>query len=205
MAGRVVKCQFCEMTVPYADRDTLTKEVKVSKAGKTLNRYWHNECYPKELAKREVILNDKKEKDEMNETVKKIYNLKFDLPQNWWEYIADLREGTNRYQKFWKKRYKQGVPFSVIREAYLLSVHDIEWARMSKNFKTIEQELRYGLMIMQGKVNDAFRKIKTREQQAKRNEAMEEIQLKNMKDDREVSFKKQQQDDRDYSYLLGND
>ncbi|MGG4105241.1 hypothetical protein AAXB25_15090 [Paenibacillus lautus] len=206
MAERYVKCQFCEQTVPYKERDTLTKEeVKVSSKGKTANKYWHNECYPKELAKREFLLNEQKQKDEMYETVKKIYNINFSPSKSWWEMIADLREGTNRYQKFWKKRYKQGVPYNVIREAFLLSMHDIEWARMSKNFKSLDQEMRYGLMIMQGKVNDAFRKMKTREQQSKINEAMEQVHIEDMKDNREVSFKKKQQENRDFSYLLGND
>lgn len=205
MAERYVKCQFCGQTVPYKERDTLTHEVKVSGKGKPVNKYWHNECYPKELKKREFLLNEQKQKDEMYETVKKIYNINFTPSKSWWEMIADLREGTNRYQKFWKKRYKQGVPYNVIREAFLLSVPDIEWARMSKNFKSLDQEMRYGLMIMQGKVNDAFRKLKTREQQSKINEAMEQVHIEDMKDNREVSFKKKQQENRDFSYLLGND
>ncbi|OME54057.1 hypothetical protein BSK59_15865 [Paenibacillus odorifer] len=203
--ARIVTCQFCKETVPYIERHTLSNEAKVTNKGKTLNKYWHHECYPKELARRDILLKDQIEKNEMNETVKKIYNLKFDLPKGWWEYIADLREGTNRYQKFWKKKYKEGVPFSVIREAYIMSVADIEWARMSKKFKSIDQELRYGLMIMQGKVNDAFRKMKTREQQEKRNEAMEQVHIEDMKDNREVSFKRKEQENRDFSYLLGDD
>ncbi|EJW14111.1 hypothetical protein M5X00_26185 [Paenibacillus alvei] len=205
MAERYVKCQYCGQTVPFKERDTLAHEVKVSSKGKSVNQYWHHECYPKELEKREFLLNEQKQKDEMFETVKKIYKINFSPSKSWWEMIADLREGTNRYQKFWKKRYKQGVPFNVIREAFILSVADIEWARMAKNFKSLEQEMRYGLMIMQGKVNDAFRKMKTREQQSKMNEAMEVVHIEDMKDNREVSFKKTQQENRDYSYLLGDD
>ncbi|TVX86012.1 hypothetical protein [Paenibacillus agilis] len=204
MAERYVKCQFCEQTAPFKQRDTLAHEVKVSSKGKSVNQYWHRECYPKELEKREFLLNEQKQKDEMFETVKKIYKINFSPSKSWWEMIADLREGTNRYQKFWKKKYKQGVPFNVIKEAFLLSVQDIEWARMSKNFKTLEHEMRYGLIVMQGKVNDAFRKMKTREQQSKINEAMEAVHIEDMRDNREVSFKKTQQD-RDYSYLLGDD
>lgn len=205
MDNRVVKCQICKESYPYVDRHNLASEAKLTAKGKTLNKYWHHECYKKELVKRESALNDPIEKDELNATVKKIYNLNFDLPNGWWWYIADLREGTNRFQKFWKKKHKEGVPFSVIREAYIMSVADIEWARMSKKFKSLDQELRYGLIIMQSKVNDAFRKMKTREQQEKRNEAMEEVHIEDMKDNRKVSFKRKEQENRDFSYLLGDD
>jgi hypothetical protein len=199
-----VKCQLCNEHVPISEKGTLTVEVKVSKStGMAKNNYFHPECYPKHLEKQDFLLKEREQKDELNETVKKIYSLKFDLPHRWWELIADLREGTNRYQKFWKKKYKQGVPFNVIKEAYLLSVQNIEWARLNNKFKTTDQELRYGLIIMQGKVNDAFRKMKTREQQDKINEAMEQVHIDDMKENREVSFKRA--DTKDYSYLLGND
>lgn len=204
--ARIVKCQWCNESVPFNERETLTKEVKVSEStGKSKNLYYHPDCYPKHLERAVFNEKEREQKDALNEAVKKIYSIKFNLPVRWWEYVADLREGTNRYEKFWKKKYKQGVPFDVIREAFLLSAQDIEWARLNKKFKTIDQELRYGLMIMQSKVNDAYRKIKTREQQAKRNEAMEQALIEEMKDSREVSFDKKQQEKRDYSYLLGDD
>lgn len=207
MGVRYVKCQFCNESIPYSERETLAheeKEYQSKGVTKTKNIYWHQECYPKELKQREFLLQEKKEKDELNETLQKIYKVKYNFSSNFWWMISDLREGTNRFQKFWKKKYKQGIPFPVIREAYMMSVQDIEWARMSKSFKNLNDEMRYGLMIMQGKVNDAYRKMKTREQQSKINEAREEIQIEDMKENRQVSFKKKQQD-RDYSYLLGND
>jgi hypothetical protein len=206
LAGYVVcKYQFCtNKQIPISEKETLTVDVKVSDAGIKANLYYHPECYPKHLEHQEFIKKDLQQKDELNETVKKIYNLNFDMPKRWWGYIGDLREGTNRHEKFWKKKYKQGVPYNVIKEAFLLSVQDIQWARMSKNFKTIDKELQYGLMIMQGKVNDAYRKMKTREQQTKINEALEQTQIKEMSENREVSFKKTEKD-KDYSYLLGND
>lgn len=207
MAGQAVKCQWCKATIPSSvDKETLAKEVKVSDStGKSKNLYYHPECYPEYLKDVEFRKKEREQKDELNETVKKIYNLQFNLPVRWWEYVSDFREGTNRHEKFWKKKYKKGVPFNVIREAFLLSVQDIEWARMNKKFSNLDQELRYGLMIMQGKVNDAYRKMKTREQQAKQSEAMEKLLLEDMKDNREVSFNKKQQENRDFSYLLGND
>jgi len=198
-----VKCRFCEEHIPMSMKDTLVKETKVSESGRRSNWYYHQECYPKELDKREFLRREREAKDRLNETVKKIYNLKFDLPARWWEIISDLREGTNRYQKFWKKRYKAGVPFDVIREAYLLSVQDIEWARMSKQFKTIEQELRYGLAIVQSKINDAYKKMKAREQQEKINQANEKM-IAELQDDVEVEFKKTKRSD-DYRHLLGDD
>lgn len=205
MAGGIVKCQFCKESVPIKEKDTLAKEVKVSESGRKKTDYYHQDCYPKHLKQQEFFKKELEERDRLDLVVKKLYNVKLQLPHQFWTMIQDLRNGTNRFEKFWTKKYKNGVSYEIIKEAYLLSVQDIEWARMSKKFKSLDQELRYGLRCMQGKLNDAYRKIKTREQQAKTNEAMEQVHIENMKENREVSFKKKQQENRDYSYLLGND
>lgn len=206
--GRTLKCQykFCETpSIPAEMKDTLAVEVKVSEStGKKKNLYYHPECYPKHVKHQEFLLKEKQEKDELNEVVKKLYNVEYQLPPQYWELVSDLREGTNRYEKFWKKRYKKGIPFSVLKEAYLMSKADIEWARLNKNFKTLQNELKYGLSIVLSKVNDAHRKIKAREQQQKMATAIEQQQIEMMMDDRDVSYKKQSKED-DLSFLLGDD
>lgn len=203
---RTVKCQFCNDSVPFSEKETLTKEVKVSEStGKAKNLYYHPDCYPKHLEQQAFYQKEIDERDKLDRVVKKLYNVNLQLPHQFWTLIQDLRNGTNRFEKFWSKKYKKGVSYEVIREAYILSTHDIEWARMGKRFQSLEQELRYGLRIIQSKLNDAYRKIKTREQQGKINEAMEKVQIEDMKDNREVSFKKKEANNRDYSYLLGDD
>jgi hypothetical protein len=201
-----VKCQYvkCGGHVPIQEKDTLIVEVKVSESGTKKNIYYHHECYPKYLKEQEFIRDELLERDELDRVVKSIYGFKLQLPAKFWWMIQDLRNGTNRFESFFKKRYKKGISYDIIREAYMLGKQDIEWAKMSKRFASLEQELRYGLRIMQSKLNDADRKIKTREQQAKINKAMEQVHIEDMRDNREVSFKRKQ-DDSDFSYLLGND
>lgn len=140
----------------------------------------------------------------MNYVVKSIYGVTYQLPSQWWEFINDLRNGTNRFEKFWRKRYKGGVPYKVIKEAYIMSKSDIDWARLNKRFKTLNQELRYGLSIIQSKLNDAHKRLKVIEQQQKMSSAIEEKQVEMMMDDREVSYKKKYDED-DISFLLGDD
>jgi hypothetical protein len=204
--ARYVKCQYCNETIPYSEKDTLTKEVKVSKStGKSKNLYYHPECYPKHIKCQEFLSKEKQERDELNEVVKNIYGVQYQLPLKFWEMVNDIRNGTNRYEKFWKKRYKKGIPYSVLKEAFLMSKADIEWARLNKRFRTLDQELRYGLVIAVSKANDAHRKIKAREQQEKMALAIEQNQLEMMQDDREVSYKNVAKKHDDISFILGDD
>lgn len=207
--ARYLKCRykFCETpSIPYSEKDNLSIETKVSDKGKKTNLYFHPECYEKHLKHQAFLDKDREKKDEFNEVVKKIYGVpeNLQLPPSYWELIGDLREGTNRYERLWKKKYKQGIPFDVLKEAYLLAKGDIAWARLNKKFKTLEVELRYGLVIVLNKINDAYRKMKSREQQESMSKAMEEVQVEMMKEDREVVYKKQK-DENDLSFLLGDD
>lgn len=200
-----VKCQYCKESVLASQKDTLACEVKVSEStGRAKNQYYHHECYPKHLEAEEFKANELREKNELNEVIKSLYGVQYQLPFQFWQLVADLREGTNRYEKFWKKKHKEGITYSLLKEAYLLARDNITWSRLNKQFKTLEEELRWGLKSAVSKVNDANRRMKGMDQQAKRAIAMEKAQLEMMKDDREVSYKKKQHED-DISFLLGND
>jgi hypothetical protein len=205
--ARYIKCQYCESKELWQDRDKMIIEQKISESGKTKNLYYHKECYPKELKKREMIAKELKEKDELDRVVKEIYNCKYSLPPRFWELINDLRNGTIRYVKGSKviKKYKKGVPYPVIKEAYLMSKQDIEWARLNKNFKTLDQELHYGLKIIQSKLNDAYKKLKRNEQIQEMNKKNEEKQIEEIfENNKEVKFVKKKSEI-DISHILGDD
>lgn len=207
MAGRIVKCQICEKTELYKERLELMEiESKTSeKTGKTSNKYFHKgKCWEKHLKEQSFKVNEKKEKDELNNIIKSIHNIKFDLPPNIWELIQDLRNGTDRYKTFWKKRYKQGVPYGVMAEAYRMSKDNIEWAKLNKRFKTKEVEIKYSLRTMQSKIEDAYNKLKRTEQSQQFAKATERQQVEHLIEERQVEFKKQKSEF-DISHILGDD
>lgn len=200
------KCKSCNKNNNRDDIENLYI-VKILAGLKNRNLYYCNEkCYLNSVKEDEFIEFEEAEKDKLNEVVKSIYGVAvgLNLTNRWWTIIGDLRNGTNRYEKLWKRRYKKGVPYAVIAEAYRISKDSIHWAKLNKNFKTFEQELRYGLSIIASKVIDADRKIKRSAIQEKASNAMEGSRIDIMEDNREVVFKKVE-DENDLSFLLGDD
>lgn len=203
---RYVKCQFCNSTEEYSTRfDKMEVVTKVSETtGKSKNFYYHKgECYERHTKKEKFILDELTKKDELNDVLKDIYNIKFQVPSRIWEILQDLRNGTNRYQKFFKKRYKEGVPYDVIAESYRMSKDSIHWAKLNRRFKTLEVEMKYGIAIMQNKIEDAHKKIKNTEQVKKASEGKVEREISDIIENRDVVFKKKSVDD--LSSILGDD
>lgn len=203
---RYVKCQTCGDTVVWSDRFEKMEFIpKVSDKGRSVNKYYHKgECWDKHNKKQEFLSKEKKEQDELDAVVKEIHGVNYPLPERYWEMVQDIRNGTNRFKKFWKKNYKKGVPYHVIKEAYLMSRHDIEWAKLNKRFPRLEQELRYCLVVAHSKINDAHKKIKKSEQSKTMAKATEKVQVEQMAEEREVKFKKQKSEF-DISHILGDD
>lgn len=207
MAGRARKCQFCEVIVPKEESMNMVLHIHVvESSGRKKNKYYHQECYPKFLAREAFIIKEKKEQDELDAVVKSIHGLTQPLPHRYWERVQDMRNGTNRYQKKYKKHYKKGVPYHVLKEAYLLAKDGIEWSKLSKNFKDTFEELIYGLSIAHSKINDADKKITRTKEFTKRAEESEKTMLKDMVEleNREVKYVKKKHVD-DISHILGND
>lgn len=180
-------------------------ETRVSEeTGKSRNFYYHKgECWKKRL----FTIQDEKEKDEMNEVIKKIFNIKKQIPDNIWWMLQDLRNGTNRYKLFWKRKFKAGYPYPVIAEAYKMSKDNIEWARLNRPFKTLEEEMKYSLKIISRKLEDAYKKIERTERQEEFSKAKEEAQMpdmiEEMLDNREVKLVKRKEE-QDLSDLFGD-
>lgn len=205
--ARYVKCQICCETVDYNKRLELMEiDTKVSSTtGKSRNLYYHKDkCWETFNKNQSFILDELAKKDELNDVMKSLYNIKFQIPNRIWEMLQDLRNGTNRYQKFFKKKYKEGVPYEVMAEAYRMSKDSILWARLNRRFRDKEEELRYGLRVMQSKIEDAHAKIKRSELVKKTSDAKLDRDLADIVENREATYKKKELKD-DLSSLLGDD
>ncbi len=199
--ARKLKCQICK---ELSERELMEVVSKTSKkTGKTVNKYYHKgECWDSYLKEQSDINKEMKEKDELDAVLKKMFNIKVDYPDNIWWMIQDLRNGTNRFKKFWKKSFKKGYPYPVIAEAYRMSKDNIEWARLNKRFRNLEEEMKYSLKIIQKKLEDAYKKQDRTMLQEKLSEAKEVNDIDLMTDNREVKYKKH--DGFDMSDILGD-
>lgn len=174
---RYVKCRHCNETELYQDRNEKMDYIEaVSSSGKVKKEYCHKgKCFEKYKSHKEFIQKEESEKDELNTVIKDIYNIKYQIPPMIWELIQDLRNGTNRYTKLFKKRYKKGIPYSVLCEAFKMSRDSIHWARLNRRFKTLENEMVYGMKIVQGKIEDANKKLTRSKQAEEFSSAREEL------------------------------
>lgn len=205
--GKYVKCKTCQENVLIKEKTTLMDNYpRVSaETGKVKNNWCHKgECYEKFIAHQAFLDEELNKQNELDLVVKEIHQVNFPLPRNYWTMIQDIRNGTTRYKRDFKKHYREGVGYDVLKEAYLMSRQNIEWARLNKRFKNLEAELRYCLIIAHSKVNDAHKKMKRTEQSIKQTEAREEQFIEDMMENRVVKFKKQKSEF-DISHILGDD
>lgn len=204
--GRIVICQTCKETELYKYREKYMVLVERETSGGAVKKaYYHiGDCYDKGLKKEAFLDEEKSKQDELDAVVKELHGLKLPLPSRYWETVQDMRNGTARYTRNFKKHYKEGVPYDVLKEAYIMSRHDIEWAKLNRRFKTIDIELFYCLKIAHSKVNDASRKILRTKQSLKMANAKESGFIEDMLDNREVTFVKKKSEF-DFSHILGDD
>jgi hypothetical protein len=188
-------CQHCGGKEPY-NKEVHDLKIYTTKGGQEQKRYFHRKCLNK-YEKEEAFKN--KEQEELDKLVKvvgeihdapKPPNLAYQLPRIWYHMIQDIRNGTNRYTKNMKKRYKKGIPYNVIVEAYKLAKDGIKWSKMDKQFKDTASEIRYGLAIVNNKIPDALKKIERDRHMDKINKIREEEELQDMEYERETVYKK---------------
>lgn len=143
----LVKCQWC-------GKKTERNEMSKIKKG-----YIHPEClikYEAEQAKKEL---EREQLDSLVKTIKQIHNIpdEIPLPNSFYPFLQDLRNGTTRFRGPVQKKRKQGVGYDVIEEAYHLAQKGIEWAKDgNRDFKgSLNKELNYGLAVVRDKLNQA--------------------------------------------------
>ena len=208
MSKRMIKCQTCgKSTVPFSQRfDDMEVVTKTSGKGKQRNLYYHKgECWEKEQKRQSFVKQEKEELDSLTKTMMRIHRRKTSIPHIHYQKINDLRNGTERYRRFWTKRYKEGVPYKVIEEAYKLSQSAIEYARSLGRFKNTDHELAYSFKIVCGKLEDAYKKIERSKEAKKFLDATESVMIQDFESSREHDYSRFKRKRADLSDIFGDD
>jgi hypothetical protein len=193
--ARKVKCQECLEKQEF-NEESMTFIEKVSDSGRKTRKYFHTECLNKYNEKQEFLDKEQKLLDELVEVAGDIHeapkppNMSYQMPRVWYHMIQDIRNGTNRYTRGFKKKYKKGIPYSIIIRAYKMSKDAIKWSKMDKQFKEIGGEVRYGLAVVSNKIPDALKKAEREEHAEKIARAKQEKMMQEQHEEREVSYKK---------------
>lgn len=193
--ARTVKCQHCGDKQPF-DEQTMTFIEKVSDSGRKTKKYFHSKCLNKYEEEQQAIDKEQELLDKLVEVAGGIHdapkppNLAHQMPRMWYHMIQDIRNGTNRYTRNFKKRYKKGIPYDIITEAYRLAQDGIKWSRMDKQFKDFQSEVRYGLAIVNNKIPDALKKAERNASMEKINKIREQEELDRMEHERDTVYQK---------------
>lgn len=152
-----VKCRWCG---EKAERESMIFEEKNNK-----KLYFHNECYPDYLKDKEFKEQERKEKDALVETIKRIYGVQ-DLPRQVYPFLEDLRNGNPVFKGQQPgKRYKQGYKYSIIKETFEYCEDQIRYALQNKDFDGFMNAFKYGLAIVVDKIYKVDKMIESRNRQ----------------------------------------
>ena len=149
--------------------------------------YYHHSCWPNEQTRREEAEKERKALKELCEYIMELHGFRL-LPKSFFPFLQDLRNGTVRFQGPVQSKYKQGIPYEVIHEAYRLCQDNIAWAKRNKRFSSDLAEVKYGFAIIQNNINQAYESWQ-RKQQASQAVSIATPQGK------EVTYKKRTQED----------
>lgn len=194
-------CQQCKNKSP---KEEMVVHVHVANTGTKKNMNFHEECLEIYLKEKEFKDKEQKELDEFYDVLKRIHNLDV-IPSNFFrDYIQPLRGGFFKSGKK-TKRYKEGIPYSVMKDSYLFIEKTVEYYRKNKEFKGSLDFLKYTFSIMVDKMPMAKKK-KKQEEFAKVIQN-ENTNIKQSQDDiafaeREYNFKKKSNGGVDLSNLL---
>lgn len=157
------KCQFCNVD------DTLMEEMEFDMIGvkKPVKKFYHKgKCWDAYLKDKEFRAKEQREKDELNETLLKIYGVK-EIPKQAWTLLSALREGNPVFGSKQKttKRYKEGYDYPLIRETFDYCSDTIEYYNSVKPFDGFMSAFKYALSIIIDKIYFVEQRRIQREQQ----------------------------------------
>lgn len=191
--ARQYKCPVCDQK-NY--QDEMVKHTKGS-----VTRYYHPKCLEKHLKYQAFIDKDLYERDLLTEVIKDIHGM-VTLPNSFFsQYIQMFRNGTIKERGRLITKYKKGVSYIVMRDAYLLCRKDIEWHKKNKQFKSDLAELIYGFKIMQDKVNKAYATMHNKKKQEKEQQVVHEHEIHMFENDT-IKPQSKKKDDTDISDFL---
>lgn len=157
--AKEVKCQQCKVKTP---KDELVVHIHETSTGTKKNMYFHEECLKAYLKDREFKEVEAKELDELYVVIKELHRIDV-IPTTFFSmYLQPLRNGVFKSGTKTKK-YKEGIPFSVMKDSYLYVKDSVEYARKNKEFDGSLGFLRYTFSIMVDKMPIAKKKKKQEE------------------------------------------
>lgn len=193
--ARRVKCRYCEQT---DSSDLMTFELHG-----TVKKYYHVDgCYQKHLERQKIIDIEQAELDDLAKYIMTLHNVNT-LPSSHYVMLQGLRNGEVYKRGVKAKKYKDGIPYIIIKKTYEYCSKDIKWAIANKSFTGMKGELMYGLSIVYDKINY----VKKQEQKKKSQKETEELVKEQKKEiimeqmEKEVKYKKKE-DKNDISAFL---
>ena len=134
-------------------KDDIEKLISI-KDGSKNKKYYHDDCYEKQVREDEIRKIDIEERKELLNTITKIYNIKhIDIPKEMYSFLANIRNGNPVFGKTKNDiKHKQGYSYKVIDYTYRNYYKYIRDVRRKKNFNSISGELKYGLYIIMDKI-----------------------------------------------------
>lgn len=152
MKDKKVICEHCKNQEAYPETDMY---IQLTGKNKNVKKYWHYDCW-------DFKCKELQELDELYNTIKEIHGYP-SIPPAFFVYLQNLRNGTIKLNKKEIKKFKEGVPYPVIKKAYEMNRKKIQWVKGNKKFKQTISELMYGFRIIESKINDAFKEMKRKE------------------------------------------
>lgn len=142
-----VKCFKCK---EKSEKETMKCIEKGEK--KITRRYFHQECYTEFLQEQEQKETDLKELDALYKYLLKLHSLEL-LDGRMMEKIQDLRNGSIKVNNKKIKKYKQGVPYSLMLDTYKHLGERIDSILKSMQFQTEWNEFSYIFGTMVNNIN----------------------------------------------------
>jgi hypothetical protein len=143
----LVKCFKCK---EKSEKETM---VCVEKGlEKKTRRYFHNDCHIEYLQEQETKEKDLKELDELYKYLLKLHSIDL-LDGRMMEKIQDLRNGSIKINNKKIKKYKQGIPFSLMLDTYKYLNERVDGILNSMQFQTKWNEFSYVFGTMVNNIN----------------------------------------------------
>lgn len=145
--------------------------------GKQKKRFHHN-CHKQYLEDQEFKRKEKEELDDLVETIKEVHNIEI-IPNQFYSYLQDLRNGNELFGRIGQKKSKQGYTYMTIARTYEYCRDSIDWARNNRDFKGTLPMLKYTMAIIRDKISQVDYRIE-REQHKREVEIATEDQAKSV-------------------------
>ncbi|MBM7598252.1 hypothetical protein JOC34_000609 [Virgibacillus halotolerans] len=162
--ARLYKCPECD------DKD-IEDNMVIDYIGKQKKRF-HPKCHKRFLAEAEFKRVEKKEMDELVETIKDIHDIKL-IPNQFYSFLQDIRNGNELFGNVGTKKSKQGYSYAHIAKAYESNIDQINWAMNNRQFKNDLVMLKYSLAIIKSNIDQVSKHLEEKQEREDRFERSE--------------------------------